>query len=56
VLNTKYIKFQMYEGRAMEPMITEGLRPIDQDAIVYPIAFMGNLTTGGRKFHGVLKD
>jgi hypothetical protein len=56
VLNTKYVKFQMYEGRAMEPMITEGLRPIDQDAIVYPIAFMGNLTTGGRKFHGVLKD
>lgn len=56
VLNTKQLKFQMYEGRAMEPIVTEGVRPIDQDAIVFPIAFMGNLTTGGRKFHGVLKD
>lgn len=56
VLNSKYLKFQMYEGRAMEPIVEEGLRPIDQDAIVFPIAFMGNLTTNGRKYHGVLKD
>lgn len=61
VLNTKYLKFQMYKGAAMEPDLTgrdgnEGLRPIDQDGEVFPILFMGNLTTNGRRYHGVLID
>lgn len=60
VLNSKYMKFQMYEGAAMEPELGEdakkGLRPIDQDGEVFPILFMGNLTSNGRRYHGVLKD
>lgn len=58
VLNTKYLKFQMYKGAAMEPDFTgkEGLRPIDQDGEVFPILMMGNLTCNGRRYHGVLKD
>lgn len=59
VLNTKYLKLQMYQGAAMEPDFdgkTDGIRPVDQDGLVFPILFMGNLTTNGRRYHGVLKD
>lgn len=53
-INTKYMKLKTYEGANFEPQV-DGRVPVNQDGIVYPILFMGNLTTNNRARHGVLK-
>lgn len=54
MLNTDYLEFTCYKDRAIEAVIPDGIRPINQDGLVFPIVFMGNLVTDYRAAHGVL--
>lgn len=53
-LNTNYLEFCVHENANFTP--GEMDKPINQDAMVMPILFMGNLTCSNRSLQGVLKD
>jgi hypothetical protein len=53
MLNTKYLKFVVH--RDADWTQVEDQRPINQDAVVIPMLWMGNLICSGRKFQAVLK-
>lgn len=52
LLNTDYLFFDVHEDAYMTPM--EGMRPVNQDAEVFPIIFQGNLTCSNRELQAVL--
>ena len=52
-LNTDYIELVEHSEAAWTEM--SELQPYNQDAVVIPILWMGNLTTGNRSLQGVLK-
>lgn len=52
-LNTDYIQFQAHQDANMT--IMPELQAVNQDAMVTPILFMGNLTTSARFLNGVMK-
>lgn len=56
-LNTKYIEVVAHTDANMTVVGDEGegLRPINQDAAVIPILWMGNMTCSNRSLQGVLK-
>lgn len=51
-LNTNYIKLVVHKDADME--VIDDMRPINQDASVTPILWMGNLTISNRKLQGVI--
>lgn len=53
-LNTDYLFFDIHRDANFAP--GEMDRPVNQDAMVMPILFMGNLTCSNRSLQGVLKD
>ena len=53
-LNTDYLFFDVHEDANFTP--GEMDKPINQDALVMPILFMGNLTCSNRSLQGLLKD
>ena len=52
LLNTDYLFFDVHENAYMTPL--EGIRPTNQDAMVFPIIFQGNLTCSNRLQQAVL--
>lgn len=52
-LNTDYIHLVVHKDADLE--INEEMKPYNQDAVVIPILWMGNLTIGNRALQGVLK-
>jgi hypothetical protein len=52
-LNTDYLNLVVHQDANMAMM--DDLQSVNQDAIVKPILFMGNLTVSNRKLQGVLK-
>lgn len=52
-LNTDYMELVVHQDADME-MVDE-MRPYNQDAVVMPILWMGNLVTSNRMLQGVLK-
>lgn len=52
-INTDYLELVVHKDADQE--ILDDVRGYGQDAVVTPIIWMGNLTTNGRKFHGVMK-
>ncbi len=53
-LNTDYLFWEVHKDAYMTPL--EGMRPTNQDAMVFPIILQSNLTCSNRKLQGVLKD
>jgi hypothetical protein len=53
-LNTDYLSFDVHQDAYMTPL--DGIRPVNQDAKVFPVIFQGNLTCSNRARQGVLKD
>jgi len=53
-LNTDFLSFDVHEDRFFTPR--EAKTPINQDAMVIPVLFMGNLTMSNAERQGVLKD
>lgn len=51
MLNTKYLKFEIYSGRNFEPLDLPDQSP-DMDAVTKHIAFMGALTLSNRSMQG----
>jgi hypothetical protein len=51
MLNTKYLKFEVYSGRNFEPLDLPDQSP-DMDAITRHLAFMGALTLSNRAMQG----
>lgn len=56
-LNTKYLEVVAHQDANLTVVGDEGdgLRPINQDASVIPILWMGNMTVSNRSLQGVLK-
>lgn len=52
-LNTNYLFWEVHKDAYMTPL--EGMRPTNQDAMVFPIILQSNLTCSNRKLQGVLK-
>lgn len=52
-INTDYLKLQVQKDADME--IMDELRSVNQDAVVIPILFQGNLTVSNRALQGVMK-
>jgi len=53
-LNTDFLSFDVHEDAFMTPK--EAKTPVNQDAMVIPVIFMGNLTASNCALQGVLKD
>jgi hypothetical protein len=53
MLNTNYMKFEIYRGRNFQPLNLPDSTP-DMDAITRHIAFMGGLTLANRSLQGRL--
>ena len=51
-LNTDYITFDVHEDAYMTPL--DGIRPVNQDAEVFPIILQGNMTCSNREQQAVL--
>jgi hypothetical protein len=51
MLNTKYLKFEIYEGRNFEALDLPD-QSVDMDAVTKHIAFMGGLTLSNRSMQG----
>ena len=51
-LNTDYIKFRVHSGTNFVPF--ERRQPVNQDALVVPILFAGNLTCSNRSLQGIV--
>ena len=52
-INTEYLKLVVHKDADME--IVDEQRPVNQDGVVIPILWMGNLTLSNRKLQGVMK-
>jgi hypothetical protein len=52
-LNTNYLKMVAHKDADME--ILEEMRPINQDAAVTPVLWMGNMTCSNRSLQGIVK-
>lgn len=52
-LNTDYIELVVHKDADMD--MPEELRPYNQDAVVMPILWMGNMVVSNRRLQGVLK-
>lgn len=52
-LNTDYIKLVVHKDADMD--IMEEMKPFNQDAVVIPILWMGNMTVSNRSLQGVVK-
>lgn len=52
MLNTDYLFFDVHEDAYMTPL--DGIRPVNQDAYIFPIIFQGNLTCSNRELQAVL--
>jgi hypothetical protein len=52
-MNTDYIELVVHKDADME--MPEDLRPYNQDAVVMPVLWMGNLVASNRALQGVLK-
>lgn len=52
-LNTDYLEWCVHQDADYQEV--PDIRPVNQDAVVMPIIWQGNLTTSARKFQGVLK-
>ena len=52
LLNTDYLFFDVHEDAYFTPL--DGIRPTNQDAMVFPIIMQGNLTCSNRERQGVL--
>lgn len=52
MINTNYLELVVHEDADME--IMEEMRPVNQDGVVVPILWMGNLTCSNRKQQGVV--
>lgn len=53
-LNTDYLFWEVHQDAYMKAL--EGMRPVNQDAMVWPTILQSNLTCSNRKLQGVLKD
>ncbi len=53
-LNTEYIHWRPHKDANMAPLTER--QPVNQDAIVRPVIFMGNMTLSNASLQGVLKD
>ena len=53
-LNTDFIHWRPHRDANMEPLATRD--SVNQDAIVRPIIFMGNMTLSNASLQGILKD
>ena len=51
MLNTKYLKFEIYSGRNFEALDVPD-QSVDMDATTKHIAFMGGLTLSNRSMQG----
>jgi hypothetical protein len=51
MLNTKYLKFEIYSGRNFEALDLPD-QSVDMDAVTKHIAFMGALTLSNRSMQG----
>jgi len=52
LLNTDYLFSDVHQDAYFTPL--EGMRPVNQDAMVFPIIFQGNLTCSNRELQAVL--
>jgi hypothetical protein len=52
-INTEYLKLVVHKDADLEQVDEQ--RPINQDGVVIPILWMGNLTCSNRKLQGVAK-
>jgi hypothetical protein len=52
-LNTDYIKMHVHKAANLD--VLDQMRPLDQDAAVIPILWMGNMTISNRSLQGVMK-
>jgi hypothetical protein len=52
MINTNYLELVVHQDADME--IMEEMRPVNQDGVVVPILWMGNLTCSNRKQQGVV--
>jgi len=53
MLNTNYLSLVVHKDANMTPM--DEMKPYNQDAVVVPILWMGNLTCSNRRMQGVMK-
>lgn len=53
-LNTDYMKLVAHKDANLD--VLDEMRPINQDAVVIPVLWMGNMTCSNRRFQGVLKS
>ena len=53
-LNTNYLFWETHKDAYMTPL--DAMRPVNQDAMVFPIILQSNLTCSNRELQGVLKD
>ena len=53
MLNTDYLKLAVHRDADMDEV--PEMRAINQDAVVIPIIWMGNLTCSNRSLQGLLK-
>lgn len=54
LLNSKYFELHYHKDCNFVPLDPETRSPVNQDATVKLVAWMGNLVCSGQKFHGVL--
>lgn len=52
-LNTNYLNLVVHSDANMTPL--DEARPYNQDAVVVPMLWMGNMTTSNRKLQGIVK-
>lgn len=52
-LNTKYLSLVVHSDRNLVPL--DEAKPYNQDAVVVPMVWMGNMTTSNRSLQGVMK-
>ena len=52
VVNTNYLELVVHRDADLEVM--DEMRPINQDGVVIPILWMGNLVCSNRKLQGVI--
>lgn len=53
MLNTDYLFWDVHQDAYMTPL--EGMRPVNQDAMVFPVILQSNLTCSNRALQGVMK-
>lgn len=56
LLNTDYLFFETYKGANFETLGSDERQPVQQDAFVRILGWMGNMTCSNRFLQGVLKE